>query len=74
MLNTEITGQDGLVRCMSLLIRFRLAALAIGILLWGWKQRHQESDFALVIQAVGLLYLRIFAGLSLYQIIPSFLA
>ncbi|MBL1431996.1 MAG: hypothetical protein COC09_09425 [Gammaproteobacteria bacterium] len=60
-------------------IELRLAAVsaaAIGLLFWGWRQRNTRPDFALVIQGggIGLLYLTIFAGFSLYDVIPSMLA
>lgn len=57
-------------------IGFRLAAVAaaaIALLYWGWRQRATRSNFALVVQGggVGLLYLTIFASFSLYSVIPS---
>ncbi|MFT6102352.1 MAG: putative membrane protein [Granulosicoccus sp.] len=60
-------------------IEIRLAAVAsaaIGLLWWGWQQRNKRASFALVVQGggIGLLYLTIFAGFSLYSVIPSLLA
>ncbi len=60
-------------------IEFRLLAIAtaaIVLLFWGWKQRDQRRQFALVVQggAIGLFYLTIFASFSLYNILPSTLA
>ena len=57
-------------------IELRLAvisAVALGLLFWGWKQRHTKQHFSLVVQGggIGLLYLTIFAGFSLYDVIPS---
>ena len=57
-------------------IEFRLAAVAataIALLAWGWLQRQKRRNFALVVQGggIGLLYLTIFAGFSLYHILPS---
>ena len=57
-------------------IEFRLAAVAataIALLVWGWMQRLKRSNFALVVQGggIGLLYLTIFAGFSLYRVLPS---
>ena len=50
-----------------------VAAVAIALLIWGWKQREKKSNFALVVQGggIGLLYLTIFASFSLYKIIDS---
>ena len=50
-----------------------VAAVAIGLLVWGWMQRDKKSNFALVVQGggIGLLYLTIFASFSLYKIIGS---
>lgn len=60
-------------------IELRLAvisAVALGLLFWGWKQRQTKQNFSLVVQGggIGLLYLTIFAGFSLYDVIPSALA
>lgn len=60
-------------------IELRLAAVsaaAIGLLFWGWRQRDKRRTFSLVVQGggIGLLYLTIFAGFSLYHVIPSALA
>ena len=57
-------------------IEFRLAAVAataIALLVWGWIQRLKRRNFALVVQGggIGLLYLTIFAGFSLYRVLPS---
>ena len=60
-------------------IEVRLAAVsavAIALLFWGWRQRNKRKTFSLIVQGggVGLLYLTIFAGFSLYQVIPSGMA
>lgn len=60
-------------------IEIRLAAVAaagIALLYWGWRQRNIRHMFSLLIQGggIGLLYLTIFAGFSLYHVIPSGLA
>lgn len=60
-------------------IELRLAAIsavALGLLFWGWRQREAKRSFSLVVQGggIGLLYLTIFAGFSLYDVIPSTLA
>ena len=60
-------------------IEVRLAAVsavAIALLFWGWRQRNERKTFSLVVQGggIGLLYLTIFAGFSLYHVIPSGLA
>jgi len=60
-------------------IELRLAAVAaaaITMLYWGWRQRNIRQQFSLVVQGggIGLLYLTIFAGFSLYHVIPSPLA
>jgi len=60
-------------------IEVRLAAIsavAIALLFWGWRQRETRQAFSLVVQGggVGLLYLTIFAGFSLYDVIPSTIA
>ncbi len=57
-------------------IEVRLAtvgAVAIALLVWGWKQRDKKANFALVVQGggVGLLYLTIFASFSLYRVLDS---
>ncbi len=53
-----------------------VSAVAIGLMVWGWLQREKKPGFALVVQGggIGLLYLTIFAGFSLYDVIPSTLA
>ncbi len=53
-----------------------VSAVAIALLYWGWRQREKREAFALVVQGggIGLLYLTIFAGFSLYKVIPSGLA
>ncbi len=53
-----------------------VSAVAIALLYWGWRQREKRDTFALVVQGggIGLLYLTIFAGFSLYKVIPSGLA
>ena len=60
-------------------IEVRLAAVsgvAIALLFWGWRQRDKRKTFSLVVQGggIGLLYLTIYAGFSLYHVIPSGLA
>lgn len=60
-------------------IEVRLAAIAaigIGLLFWGWRQRESKRNFSLIVQGggIGLLYLTIFAGFSLYDVIPSVVA
>jgi len=57
-------------------IELRLAAVgavAIALIYWGWRQREKRQGFSLVVQGggIGLLYLTIFAGFSLYHVIPS---
>lgn len=53
-----------------------ISAIAIALLFWGWRQRETRQGFSLVVQGggVGLLYLTIFAGFSLYSVIPSTIA
>jgi len=48
-----------------------ISAIAIALLFWGWRQRETRQGFSLVVQGggVGLLYLTIFAGFSLYSVI-----
>jgi uncharacterized membrane protein len=50
-----------------------VAATAVGLLYWGWRQRALRPNFALVVQGggIGLLYLTIFAAFSLYRVMPS---
>ncbi len=60
-------------------IELRLAsvgAVAIALLIWGWKQRHKKENFSLVVQGggIGLLYLTIFASFSLYHVLDSTMA
>lgn len=53
-----------------------VAAVAIALLYWGWRQRESRKNFGLIVQGggIGLLYLTIFASFSLYHVIPSGLA
>jgi Predicted membrane protein (DUF2339) len=53
-----------------------VAAVAIALLYWGWRQRETRESFSLIVQGggIGLLYLTIFASFSLYHVIPSGLA
>lgn len=60
-------------------IEARLAAIGavgVGLLFWGWRQRDLKRNFSLVVQGggIGLLYLTVFAGFSLYDVIPSTIA
>lgn len=50
-----------------------VAAAAVGLLYWGWRQRTGKPVFSMVIQGggIGLLYLTVFASFSLYKVIPS---
>ncbi|MDH5735977.1 MAG: DUF2339 domain-containing protein, partial [Gammaproteobacteria bacterium] len=50
-----------------------VSAVAIALMYWGWCQRESRKTFSLVVQGggVGLFYLTIFAGFSLYHVIPS---
>lgn len=53
-----------------------VAAVAVALLVQGWRLQATRNAYALLIQggAVGLLYLTIFAGYNLYHLIPSTLA
>ncbi|NOX27566.1 MAG: DUF2339 domain-containing protein [Gammaproteobacteria bacterium] len=53
-----------------------VAAVAIALLYWGWRQRETRETFSIIVQGGGisLLYLTIFASFSLYHVIPSGLA
>jgi len=50
-----------------------IAAIGIGLLLFGWRLRARKRQYALVIQggAVGILYLTVFAATRLYQVLPA---
>jgi len=57
-------------------IQYRLAgiiAVAISLLLWGWRQRLAKPVFAMTLQggAIAIIYLTVFASYSMYQLIPS---
>ena len=56
-------------------IEFRLSGVAAGgiaLLLLGWRLRERRRGFALALQggAVGVLYLTVFAGFRLYNVLP----
>lgn len=60
-------------------IELRLAGVAAGgiaLLVLGWRLRKKRADYALMLQGggIGILYLTVFAGLRLYQLIPSAMA
>ncbi len=60
-------------------IEFRLAAIAAGaivMLIFGWRLRLKNANYALVLQggAVGVLYLTVFAAAKLYHVLPFTLA
>ncbi len=60
-------------------IELRLAGVALGaiaLLVFGWRLRHRARGYALVIQGggIGILYLDIFAGARLYDLMPMGLA
>ena len=60
-------------------IELRLAGLsigAIGLLIFGWKQRLLRPKYALLLQggAIGTLYLIIFGAFRMYQLLPSSMA
>lgn len=52
------------------------AALAVGLLIIGWRLRARAGSYGLILQAggVGLLYLTIFASYSLFHVLPSLLS
>ncbi len=57
-------------------IEYRLTGVVIGaiaLLGLGWRLRHKNETYALLLQGagIGVLYLDIFAAFSLYQLIPS---
>jgi len=60
-------------------IELRLAVVAaagIAMLVFGWRLRHKNRNYALVLQggAVGVLYMTVFAAAKLYTVIPLFFA
>jgi len=57
-------------------IEYRLIAVVIGaifLLVTGWRLRHKNSTYGLLLQGagVGILYLDIYAAYSMYHLIPS---
>ena len=59
-------------------IEYRLIGLvlaSLGLLAVGWRLRHTQRAYAMVVQggAVGLLYLTIFAAFRLYDLLPAVL-
>lgn len=63
----------------SLPIEFRLAgfaALAVGALLWGWRNRQKQPAFGLSLQGlgIGLLLMVVFAAFAYYHLLPTGLA
>ena len=63
----------------SLPIEFRLAgfaALAVGALLWGWRNRQKQPAFGLSLQGlgIGLLLMVVFAAFAYYHVLPAGLA
>ncbi|MGH9350251.1 MAG: DUF2339 domain-containing protein, partial [Vicinamibacterales bacterium] len=57
-------------------IEYRLTATVAGALVLlgvGWRLRHSQPEYAMVLQggAVGLLYLTIFAAFRLYELLPA---
>ena len=57
-------------------IEYRLIGVVVGamaLLGLGWRLRHKNETYALLLQGagIGVLYLDIFAAFSLYQLIPS---
>lgn len=57
-------------------IEYRLIAVVVGaifLLVTGWRLRHKNSTYGLLLQGagVGILYLDIFAAYSMYHLIPS---
>jgi len=60
-------------------IEYRLIGVVIGamaLLGLGWRLRHKNETYALLLQGagIGILYLDIYAAFSLYQLIPSLAA
>ncbi|MGK0269407.1 MAG: putative membrane protein [Cocleimonas sp.] len=60
-------------------IEYRLIAVVIGaifLLGLGWRLRHKNETYALLLQGagIGVLYLDIFAAYNLYQLIPPIAA
>jgi len=60
-------------------IEYRLIAVVIGamfLLGLGWRLRHKNETYALLLQGagIGILYLDIYAAYNLYQLIPSIAA
>lgn len=49
-----------------------VAAGAIGMLIFGWRLRYANTNYALVLQggAVGILYLTVFSAAKLYTVLP----
>ena len=63
----------------SLPIEFRLAgfaAMAVGALLWGWRNRLRQPAFGLSLQGlgIGLLLMVVFAAFAYYHVLPAGLA
>ena len=57
-------------------IELRLLGVSLGavaLLLFGWRLRLKRPGYALILQgaAIGILYLAIFAGMKLYQLLPA---
>ena len=57
-------------------IEYRLIAVVVGaifLLVAGWRLRHKNSTYGLLLQGagIGILYLDIFAAYSMYNLIPS---
>ncbi|WP_414164251.1 DUF2339 domain-containing protein [Superficieibacter sp. BNK-5] len=58
-------------------LRLSGAALAsIALLVVGWRLRHKNSRYALILQggAVGALYITLFGAFRLYHLLPHFMA
>ncbi|HTE14292.1 MAG TPA: DUF2339 domain-containing protein, partial [Burkholderiales bacterium] len=60
-------------------IQLRLAGVALGgivLLMLGWRLRKKREGYALMLQGggIGILYLTVFAGLRLYNLVPPGLA
>jgi uncharacterized membrane protein len=53
-----------------------IALIAVALLLIGWRTRHQQNRYGLVLQGggVGALYLTIFAAAKFYALFPTGLA
>ncbi len=63
----------------SLPVEFRLLAIAavgVGLCVFGWRLRERTEIYALSLQGggVGILYLTIFASMALYGLVPAGLA